>query len=248
MGNTLTTPLLVLAIVVMSIFGTYHFIGMSEKLDDANAKLDLTKAASKIEITNSQLTDADEFTAAVITNNYMDMYDENFGYYWFGKKFGITFDKVEFVWRFDYNFSFGVKFPPGWDYKLKVLDSELGHIKIQVPEPILLSKNAPSPELHHVIKGIDEDNNKQVFDQLKLIATIRINQDAKAYLQNEDVKKTIKLALGNRIMSFANLNRPKPQRITAIDIDFVDAGQISGIPYTTEQKEKYKKIIDDLEK
>jgi hypothetical protein len=247
MGNTLTPLFLVLAIVVMSIFGTYHFIGMSEELKEANSKLNLSKDALEIDITNSQLSSVDEFTAAVITNKYMDMYNKSFG----SKVLGFIFvplDKVEFVWKFDYRFSFGVKFPAEWDYKLTIIDESLGHIKIQIPEPILISKNPPSPELHHVIRGIDEKNNKMVLDQLKLLATVRVNYDANAYLKNEDVRKTIKLALANRIMSFANLNRPKAQRITEIDIEFVDANQLSGIPYTKEQKEKYKKVLEELER
>jgi hypothetical protein len=226
MSNALTAPLLVVAIVAMSIFGTFHFIGMSQKLEETKTKLDLTEAAYEIDIKSSELSGVDEFTAAVITNKYMDMYDENFGYYFANGLFGLTLDKVEFVWGFNYKFSFGVKFPPDWDYKLSIMDRELGHIKINVPEPILTSKNPPSPELYHVIKGIDGKNNKAVLDQLKLISTIRVNQDANSYLINDDVRKTIRLALANRIMSFANLNRPKGRRITQIDIEFVDAGQV----------------------
>ena len=119
MGNALTTPLLVIAIVVMSIFGTYHFIGMSKALEDAETQLDLTEAAYEIDIKSSHLNAVDEFTAAVITNKYMDMYDEKFGYY-FWRGFGLTLDNVEFVWAFEYKFSFGVKFPPNWNYELKI--------------------------------------------------------------------------------------------------------------------------------
>ena len=189
-------------------------INYQQIIESKDAKIKEERELRKIKISKSTLSSENKFIFSEITNQYSKYYAKNF------TVAGVVVDKVKIIYEWDYTLGFGVEIPAGWNWCIK--ETKSGFLEINSPSPSFLNSNEPNPKPSVVIKKSNATNLKTASQEMLELAQKRIDEDAKHYLSDGHIKKTMTLAFAKHLQRVINASHANSDPVIEVDIKYVE--------------------------
>jgi len=173
---------------------------------------------AKISIDSTMLSEATEFTFMKVENQ--------FTYYMKEDDIGPQRGKWEAIYTWNYPFNFGYKIEDGWNWCIDVNDEE-GIVSINAPEIVQLNKSDASPEVGKIFNG--GIRTTQVAAQQWMVnhANQKMQDTAKAYLENDTVQESVKKSLSSFFRGILNDAHKNGNPINEVIVNITDTNSCS---------------------
>ncbi len=205
--------LLLVIVIMLTAASSYGYVSLTGKLVSAQEAAHRERSLREINVKNSTLSGVSEFIFARISSQYTYFYEKNF-------KKGLN-DKVEILYEWPFTYSFGVKTPENWNWCIKEVTGKPGYLRVNAPFPSLISRNEPNPKPIKVFKAVRKRDGKTVEEEVNSLAKKRIKEDAKAYLSDGEVNKTVTLAFAKHLQDIMNLSHKDSNPVAGVEINYV---------------------------